>query len=83
MNSESAVWTTAGLTLSAGWSRSLHPITQSFLLRYIGNTVRVADQAGKARKSVTDGFGRLIQVYEDPSGQNYLTKLLITMPWMI
>ncbi|HKU77549.1 MAG TPA: LamG-like jellyroll fold domain-containing protein [Pyrinomonadaceae bacterium] len=40
---------------------------------YSGNTVTVADQAGKARKSVTDALGRLIEVYEDPNGVNYLT----------
>jgi len=35
--------------------------------------VTVTDQAGKARKSVTDALGRLIQVYEDPAGLNYQT----------
>jgi len=41
---------------------------------YSGNTVTVTDQAGKARKSVTDGLGRLTTVYEDPSGVNYSTS---------
>ena len=31
---------------------------------YSGNTVTVTDQAGKRRRSVTDGLGRLIRVNE-------------------
>ena len=34
------------------------------------------DQAGKARKSVTDALGRLTQIYEDPNGLNYLTSYI-------
>jgi RHS repeat-associated protein len=41
---------------------------------YSGNAVTVTDQTGKARKSVTDAFGRLVELYEDPSGLNYQTK---------
>ena len=41
---------------------------------YSGNSVTVTDQAGKARKSVTDALGRLTEVYEDPNGLNYQTK---------
>jgi hypothetical protein len=41
---------------------------------YNGNTVTVTDQAGKARKSVTDALGRLASIYEDPSGWNYQTS---------
>ena len=37
---------------------------------YSGNTVTVTDQAGKARKTVTDALGRLTDVYEDPSDGN-------------
>jgi len=40
---------------------------------YSGNTTTVADQAGKSRKSVTDGLGCLTQVFEDPAGQNFET----------
>jgi len=40
---------------------------------YSGNTVTASDQLGKSRKSVTDALGRLIQIYEDPTGLNYLT----------
>ncbi len=35
---------------------------------YSANTVTVTDQASKKRKSVTDALGRLIEVYEDPTG---------------
>jgi RHS repeat-associated protein len=41
---------------------------------YAGNAVTVTDQAGKKRKSVTDALGRLVQVYENPDGLNYLTS---------
>jgi RHS repeat-associated protein len=41
---------------------------------YSGNMVTVTDQAGKQRKSVTDGLGRLKEVYEDPASLNYLTS---------
>ena len=40
---------------------------------YSGNTTTVKDQAGKSRKSVSDGLGRLTQVFEDPSALNYET----------
>jgi RHS repeat-associated protein len=40
---------------------------------YVGNTTTVTDQAGKKRKSVSDGLGRLTQVFEDPAGHNYET----------
>lgn len=48
--------------------------TATVTTSYNANTVTVTDQAGKARKSVTDGLGRLIEVYEDPNGVNYQTK---------
>jgi RHS repeat-associated protein len=41
---------------------------------YSGNIVTVTDQAGKQRKSVTDGLGRMKEVYEDPNSLNYLTS---------
>jgi RHS repeat-associated protein len=46
---------------------------------YKGNEVTVTDQAGKQRKSVTDGLGRLTTIYEDPhapgyTGLNYQTS---------
>jgi RHS repeat-associated protein len=38
---------------------------------YLGNTSTVTDEVGKKRKTVVDGLGRLIQVFEDPTGLNY------------
>ncbi|HWZ99247.1 MAG TPA: RHS repeat-associated core domain-containing protein [Candidatus Dormibacteraeota bacterium] len=40
---------------------------------YTANTTTVTDQAGKSRKSVSDGLARLTQVFEDPAGLNYET----------
>lgn len=37
------------------------------------NCTTVTDQTGKARKSCSDGLGRLTQVFEDPSGVNFET----------
>jgi RHS repeat-associated protein len=48
------------------------PTNDVFTL-YSGNTTTVTDQAGKSRKSVTDALGRLMQVFEGPSGLNYET----------
>lgn len=40
---------------------------------YSGNCTTVTDEAGKTRKSCSDGLGRLTQVFEDPNGLNYET----------
>jgi RHS repeat-associated protein len=40
---------------------------------YSANTTTVTDEAGKPRKSVVDGLGRLTQIFEDPAGLNYET----------
>lgn len=37
------------------------------------NCTTVTDEAGKSRKSCSDGIGRLFQVFEDPTGLNYET----------
>jgi RHS repeat-associated protein len=39
---------------------------------YSGNTTTVTDQVGKSRKSVSDGLGRLSQVFEDPGSTPHL-----------
>ncbi|PYV68464.1 MAG: hypothetical protein DMG96_36360 [Acidobacteria bacterium] len=41
---------------------------------YSGNCATVTDQAGKGRKSCSDGLGRLNQVTEDPGGVGYVTN---------
>ncbi|MDQ2856810.1 MAG: hypothetical protein M3R68_10810, partial [Acidobacteriota bacterium] len=43
-------------------------------MSFSGNTVTVTDQIGKKRKSVSDALGRLTQIYEDPTGVNWLTS---------
>jgi RHS repeat-associated protein len=48
--------------------------TGSVLTGYSGNQVTVTDQAGRQRRSIADGLGRLTQVVEDPSGANYQTS---------
>jgi RHS repeat-associated protein len=48
------------------------PLTDT-LTSYSGNCTTVTDEAGKARKSCSDALGRLINVWEDPSGFNYET----------
>ncbi len=48
--------------------------TGSVTTSYNANETTVTDQTGKARKSVVDGAGRLIQVVEDPAGLNYQTN---------
>jgi RHS repeat-associated protein len=40
---------------------------------YLGNCVTTADEAVKARKSCSDGLGRLTQVFEGPNSLNYET----------
>jgi YD repeat-containing protein len=40
---------------------------------YSGPCATTTDPAGKARKTCSDAFGRLIQVFEDPAGLNYET----------
>ena len=41
---------------------------------YIGTSVSATDPAGKARKSISDSSGRVIQVIEDPNGLAYQTN---------
>ena len=41
---------------------------------YYADQTTVTDQAGKMRRSLTDGAGRLSQVIEDPNGLNYTTS---------
>jgi hypothetical protein len=40
---------------------------------YTGNCMTTTDEAQKARKSCSDGLGRLTRVFEDPAGLNYET----------
>ncbi|HEU4713033.1 MAG TPA: discoidin domain-containing protein [Pyrinomonadaceae bacterium] len=70
---ETAVWTTQTFD---GLGRVISVMTPDNAVvssSYSGTSLTVTDQAGKARKSVTDALGRLIEIYEDPSGVNYQT----------
>jgi len=40
---------------------------------YSGSATTTSDQAGKSRKSASDGLSRLTDVWEDPAGLNYHT----------
>ncbi len=69
------VQTFGGASLPAPWGANTAG-TGTVTSTYDANLVTVADQIGNQRKSVTDGLGRLIQVYEAPDKPsfNYLTS---------
>ena len=71
---ETAVYTMSAYDLLGRVISVTTPDSAVVSSAYSGNTVTVTDQAGKARKSVTDALGRLKEVYEDPNGSNYLTS---------
>jgi len=74
--SETPVWTTTAFDALGRVLTVTTPDNAVVGTSYSGNSVTVTDQAGKARKSVTDALGRLIEVYEDPAGFNYQTSYL-------
>lgn len=39
----------------------------------VGITKQITDQAGQKRKGISDALGRMIEVIEDPTGQNFST----------
>ena len=71
---EQPVWTTSFFDSLGRGIKLQTPDNAIARTVYSGNTVTVSDQSGKQRKSVSDALGRLIQVYEDPNGLNYLTS---------
>jgi RHS repeat-associated protein len=73
---ETPVWTTISFDALGRVISVTTPDNAAVSTSYSGNTVTVTDQAGKKRKSVTDGLGRLREVYEDPTPGplNYLTS---------
>jgi RHS repeat-associated protein len=71
---ETAVFTTTAYDLAGRVVSVTTPDSAIMTTSYTGNQVTVSDQTNKQRKSVSDGLGRLIQVYEDPAGLNYLTS---------
>jgi len=72
--SEIAIWTTSGFDALGRVVSVTTPDSAVVTTSYSGNSVTVMDQLGRQRKSVTDGLGRLTQVYEDPTALNYLTS---------
>ena len=76
LQDESAVWTTQAFDALGRVISITTPDNAAVTTSYSGNSVTVTDQAGKARRSVTDAAGRLIEVYEDPNGVNYQTTYL-------
>ena len=74
--SETPVWTTTAFDALGRVLTVTTPDNAVVGTSYSGNSVTVTDQAGKARKSVTDALGRLIEVYEDPAGFNHQTSYL-------
>jgi RHS repeat-associated protein len=71
--SENAIYTTTVYDLAGRVKTVTSPDSAVVTTEYSSNTVTVTDQMLKKRKSVTDGLGRLRQVFEDPNGSNYLT----------
>jgi RHS repeat-associated protein len=43
---------------------------------YVANATTTTDAASKSRRTVSDGLGRVVQVFEDPFGLNYQTSYL-------
>jgi RHS repeat-associated protein len=71
---DAILWTTSAFDALGRVTSVTTPDSAVVSTSYSGNTVTATDQTSKARKSVTDGLGRLVQVYEDPSNLNYLTS---------
>jgi YD repeat-containing protein len=72
--SETAAWTTTTFDSLGRVVSVTTPDSAVANTSYLGNSLTVTDQAGKARKSVTDALGRLVTIYEHPSGLNYQTS---------
>ena len=70
----SGVWTTATFDALSRVIQVTTPDSANVMTVYSGNQVTVTDQAGKNRRSETDALGRLVKVWENPTGLNYLTS---------
>ncbi len=71
---ETILWTTTAYDALSRLISLTTPDSAVAAAAYSGNTVTVTDQTGKTRKSLSDALGQLKEVYEDPSGVNYLTS---------
>lgn len=68
------LWTTTQYD-SLGRALSITtPDGASIISSYAGNELTVTDQAGNTKRNVTDAFGRLVRVTEDPNGLGYQTN---------
>jgi RHS repeat-associated protein len=54
------------------------PDGSAVLSSYAGNCTTITDEAGKQRKSCTDGLDRISKVFENPSSLNYETDYTYT-----
>lgn len=73
---ETPVWTITAFDALGRVTSVTTPDNAAVLTAYNGNSVTVTDQAGKVRKTTSDGLGRLTQVSEDPNGVDYQTTYL-------
>src|ERR1700752_142175 len=73
---EPIVWTTQGFDFLGRVISNTYPDNAVISTSYSTNASTTTDQAGKARTSVFDSLGRLVEVYEDPAGLNYQTTYL-------
>ncbi len=67
---ETAVWTTTAFDALSRVTSVTTPDSAVVTTSYSGNAVTVADQAGKLRRSLTDGLGRLARVDEPDANNN-------------
>jgi len=68
--SETAVWSTSAFDALGRITSVATPDGAVVTTGYSGNAVTVTDQAGKLRRSITDGLGRLKRVDEPDAGNN-------------
>lgn len=69
--SESEIWTTSVFDVLDRVTSVTTPDSAVVNTSYAGNAVTVTDQAGKVRRSITDGLGRMKRV-DEPDGSNNL-----------
>jgi len=72
--SSPSYWTQLAFDVLGRTTSTTLPDTSVSSISYTDNTVTTTDPAGKQRKAISDGLGRLTSVYEpDPSNNNTLS----------